>query len=236
MEGADQNHEQLVEALYDDAVLEEYRRPLDSYRVSFVPHVLGGLMVWCGNAVYGHLPSYMKFRAIEVIARVPYNSCASAIFTLLTMFYGDEKRALRLSTISQFARFAMDNETMHVVVISALARKEDCGGFIRRTLMPMIFAFLYFWISYLMYLLRPRWSLELNYVFEKHAFEQYSLFLTTHERELKTKMVESEFLAWYGRHPRSQYEFFRSVRNDELIHRNRSVHEIEMNVHRMKAA
>jgi len=45
---------------------------------------------------------------------------------------------------------------------------------------------------------------------------------------LKSKSIESEFLTWYGRHPRSQYEFFRSVRNDEIVHRNKSIHEISV--------
>jgi hypothetical protein len=47
---------------------------------------------------------------------------------------------------------------------------------------------------------------------------------------LSREMIESEFLSWYGRHPRSEYEFFRSVRNDELVHRNRSIHEIGLHV------
>ena len=83
-------------------------------------------------------------------------------------------------------------------------------------------------MSYILYLLNPRWSLETNYLFEQHAFDQYSLFLTQNEAALKSKSIEGEFLAWYGRHPRSQYEFFRSVRNDELVHRNRSVREISL--------
>lgn len=233
MEGAVSEHEQLIESLCDDAILQEYKKPFDDFRPSLLPRFLGGILVWCGNTVYGHRPSYLKFRAVEVIARVPYQSWASAAFTLLTMFYADEKRALRLSTISRFARFASDNETMHVVVISSLTRKEQPAGVIRYTIIPMLFAFFYFWMSYLIYLINPRWSLETNYLFEQHAFDQYSLFLSQNEETLKSKMIASEFLAWYGRHPRSQYEFFRSVRNDEIVHRNRSIHEIEMNKNRI---
>lgn len=58
------------------------------------------------------------------------------------------------------------------------------------------------------------------------------LWLMTDERAeheaLKACSIESEFLAWYGRHPRSEYEFFRSVHNDEIVHRNRSIHEIRL--------
>ncbi len=207
---------------------EEYKAPLDAHRIGIVPRLSGWILIGLGNIVYGRDPSYLKFRAIEVIARVPYHSWASAAFTLLTMFYRDEKRALQLTTISRFAHFASENETMHVVVISKLARSHEHAGLLRHTVIPMVFAFIYFWLSYLLYVLSPRSALELNYLFEDHAFEQYSSFLARCGEQLKHRTIESEYLTAYGRHPRSQYEFFESVRNDELIHRNRSIREIEM--------
>ena len=228
MDSAPVEHEKLVESLNDDAILAEYKKPLDNYRVGLVPRLLGGLLVGSGTLVYGNKPSYLKFRAIEVIARVPYQSWASAIFTLLTLFYSNEQRALRLSSISRFVRFAADSETMHVIVISALAKKEKRAGVLRYTLIPMLFALFYFWAAYLLYLVSARWSLEMNYLFESHAFSQYDRFIKENEEALKNKSVESEFLSWYGRNPRSQYEFFRSVRNDELIHRNQSIHQIPL--------
>lgn len=224
----DEEFERLVAELCDPSQLAAYRRPYDEYRPSFLPRLFGSLLVGFGNLVYGREPSYLKFRAVEVIARVPYHSWASAAFTLLTLGYTDEQRALHLSTIRNFARLASDNETMHVIVISCIAHREVKAGFFRYTLIPMLFAFFFFWVSYLLYLAKPRWSLELNYLFEDHAFEQYTRFLETHEDELKRKAVLSEYLDWYGREPRSQYEFFCTVRNDELVHRNRSIREIEL--------
>lgn len=221
-------YEALIESLNDNAALVAYRTPFDHYRVGLLPWAVGGSLIGIGNLLYGRAPSYQKFRAIEVIARVPYHSWSSAAFTLLTLFYSDEARALRLSQIARFASFAADNETMHVVVVSSLARQHGRTGFIRHTLLPTIFGFFYFWASYVLYLLSPRWALEMNYLFEDHAFEQYSLFLTTYGQELGHCTIESAYLAMYGRHPRSQFEFFRSVRNDELVHRNRSVREIAL--------
>lgn len=231
MHTLDAEHEALVESLRDPAVLADYAHPYDHYPVSFLPRVLGGLLVFAGNTVYGKRPSYQKFRAVEVIARVPYHSWSSAAFTLLTMFYADEKRALKLSAISHFARFASDNETMHVVVISQLARSEERAGIFRHTIIPMVFGFFYFWMSYVLYLINPRYSLELNYLFEQHAFDQYTQFLSEREDALKHKPIMSDFLEWYGRHCVSQYDFFSLVRNDELVHRNRSIREIDMHRH-----
>ena len=218
--------EQLSRELCDPASLEAYKKPLDSYYPALIPRLLGGFLVFCGNLVYGKKPSYLKFRAVEVIARVPYHSWSSAAYTLLTVFYSNEKKALKFSHLSQFARIAQDNETMHVVVISKLACEEQKVNFVIHTLIPMLFAFFYFWASYILYLVNRRYSLELNFCFESHAFEQYSLFLTENESALRSKAIESEFLSWYGRHPRSQYEFFMGVRNDEIIHRNLSIRAI----------
>ena len=219
-------HERLNGVLNDPEMLREYKEPCDAYRVSLLPRLLGGLLIGSGNLFYGTAPTYLKFRAIEIIARVPYFSWVAAMYTLMTMFFTDEQKAMKFSRVSSFARLAQDNETMHVVVISKLALREHRAGAIRHTVIPMLFAFGYYWSSYVLYFLRRRWALELNYLFENHAFHQYNEFLMRHGEELKDKAVGSEFLVWYGRHCRNQYEFFRSVRNDELIHRNQSLHEI----------
>lgn len=219
--------EDLVVSLNDEARLVEYKSEFDGYEVSPLPGFLGWLLVTCGNIVYGSEPSYKKFRAVEVIARVPYQSWASAAYTLLTMFYTDEKKALELSNTTRFGRKANDNETMHVVVISHIVSIEHkkISTFVH-TVIPMLFAFFYFWASYFLFLINKKWSYELNYLFESHAFEQYSIFLHRYGDRLKEKTIQSDFLAWYGRTPANQYEFFQSVRNDEIIHRNKSIEEI----------
>jgi len=218
--------EALNKSLNDPQTLKNYKEPLDKYRVSRIPRFLGLSLVWCGNLIYGKEPSYLKFRAVEVIARVPYHSWSSSAYTLLTLFYSDEKKAMSLSNTAKYAQIAQDNETMHVVVISQLAKGEEQAGFIRHTLIPMLFAFLYFWGSYILFLIKPRYSYELNYMFENHAFEQYSRFLELRGKELKEKPISSEFLKCYGRKPQNQYEFFLSIRNDEIIHRNTSIEQI----------
>lgn len=216
----------LNKKLNDDSFLIEYKKQYDGYKTSLFPHLLGKLLVWCGNLVYGKEPSYLKFRAVEVIARVPYHSWTSAAYTFLTLFYTNEEKALKFSNVATFSQIAQDNETMHVVVITQLAKKEEKAGFIRHTFIPMFFAFFYFWASYILYLINPRYSFELNYLFESHAFEQYNRFLENHDEDLKNKSITSNFLKWYGRNPKSQYDFFLSVRNDEIIHRNTSIDEI----------
>ncbi len=223
----DAEPEVLNTSLNDETALREYARPYDTYRPGLVPRVLGWFLVACGDLVYGKKPSYLKFRSVEVIARVPYQSWESAVYTLLTLFYSSEERAMELCKLSRFANLAKDNETMHVVVISQFEKRDRKHGVFLRTVIPMIFAFFYYWAAYWLYLISRRAALELNYLFEQHAFAQYSEFVEKNADALKAKSAESAYLAWYGRPCANQYEFFRSVRNDELIHRNRSIEEIE---------
>ncbi len=223
-----QDFENLVEKLNDDKYLAQYKSKYDFYKVSLLPEILGNLLVYAGNLFYGKEPSYLKFRAVEVIARVPYHSWTSAAYTLLTLFYTDEKRALDLARIKLFARHANDNETMHVVVVSHIVREEHkSSNVLLHSIIPMLFSFFYFWASYMLFLINKKWSYELNYLFEDHAYHQYSTFLSRYEDRLKNKTIESDFLRFYGRESANQYEFFRSVRNDEIVHRNYSIEEID---------
>lgn len=195
--------------------------------ITWLPRMLSAVLIRCGNLIYGREPSYLKFRAVEVIARVPYHSWSAAAFTLLTLWYADSVRALALSKLAAFAHTASQNETMHVIVISELTRQEEGSPHLHYTLIPILFAFVYFWASYLLYLIRPRLSFELNYLFESHAEAQYARFLALRGTELAGKPMHSEFLAWYGRSVVTQYDFFQSVLADERAHRTHALECID---------
>jgi len=223
------HHEQekLVQKLNDSVFFEEYKKKHDDYKTALLPLILGKLLVGSGNLIYGKEPSYKKFKAVEVIARIPYQSWEVASYTLLTLFYSNEAKAIELSKTSRFSRLAQDNETMHVVVISQIVKKAREGNFFIHTLIPLIFSFFYFWIGFLLYIFSPKSSFELNYLFENHALEQYSLFLEKNADKLRAAPVDSPYLKFYGREVSNEYDLFLSIRNDELIHRNESVEKIK---------
>lgn len=223
-------YERLARALNDDALRNAYAKPFDEYRPCFVARVLGNILISSGSFLYGKKPSYAKFKAIEVIARIPYQSWEMATYTLLTCFYSNEQRALELARTQAFSRTAQDNETMHVVVISNLACAHDRQGFFRHTFIPLIFSFSYFLSVFVLYLFSRRAALDLNYMFESHAYEEYDTFLKAKEKTLRRRPIASEFLAFYGREVRNEYELIELIRNDELIHRNRSVREQHANL------
>lgn len=223
-----EQHEALVKELLDAKQRAAYAAPYDAYRPGPVARALGWLLVGFGTLVYGAAPSYAKFKAIEVIARIPYQSWEAASYTLLTAFYGNEKRAINLTKLAIFGRFAQDTETLHVVVITQICRRLRCIGPIRHTLLPLLASFFYFWTLFILYLVSRRSALELNYVFENHAYHQYSAFLREHGERLRDTRVSSDFLAFYGRTHHNEYQLFEAIRNDELIHRNRSIRELEL--------
>jgi demethoxyubiquinone hydroxylase (CLK1/Coq7/Cat5 family) len=218
-----QEHEALNTRLLDNAFHAEYKQKGDGYRVGAVATALGRGLIWLGTIVYGKKPSYEKFKAIEVIARIPYQSWEVATYTLLTALYENEEKAIALSKEARFIRIAQDNETMHVVVLSQLVKERHGHRFLRHTLVPLLFSFIYFWITYLLYLLSRKRALEVNYLFESHAYEQYSRFLKENEESLKAAPLRSKFLDLYGRTAETEYELFLGIRNDELIHRNGSI-------------
>lgn len=220
------DHESEVARLKNPEALQAYIEDCNGYRPALVPRMLGALLVGAGNLVYGRKPSYEKFKAVEVIARIPYQSWESVAYTYLTAFYGDEHHAMRLSRVLPFARHAQDNETMHVVVISQLVRKYKRNSFIRHTLIPLLFSFFYYWVIWLLSMIDRHIAFELNFLFESHAYQQYTQFVSENKEDLLLRPVDSEYLKFYGREVANEYELFESIRLDEIIHRNASIQMI----------
>jgi hypothetical protein len=218
-------HEELVQALFETETFETYRENNARLEVGALPRFLGAILVTTGNFLYGAKPSYGKFKALEIVARIPYQSWEVATYMLLTLFFSDEQKAIRLSEASYFTRVAQDNETMHVVLMAGLAKKYQEDRFWLHTAIPVVFSTVYSLSIFLLFMLHRRSAYELNYLFESHAFDQYQCFLDQEGDRLKLAPLQSEFLQFYGRHAKNEYELFLSIRNDELIHRNQSITE-----------
>ena len=221
-----EEHENLLQQFKDKKELIKYKEAYDGMKTSFVPRLLAKILFGMVDVIYGKKPSIKKFKVIEVVARVPYQTWEFANYLFTTNFYMNEEKAIRFASRSDFGKFAQDNETMHVVVISQIAKKECKQFWLLHTLLPIILAYIYFLISTLLYFISSRYSYELNYLFENHAYNQYDWFIKDHTQKLKEKRLQSKFLSFYGRAIDNQLDFFESVKNDEIIHRNRSAVEI----------
>lgn len=216
-------HEKAVLELQDDTKRQKAWDDYKDVEVSPIARFVSDLIINTATVIYGKKPSYKKFRAIEVIARIPYQSWEVFSYCAQTVFFTNERKALRLAEVSEFSRLAEDNETMHVVVISQLMKKHEKGSLLRDHLAPVLLSFFYWWASFILYGIKKKWSFDINYLFESHAYNEYQKFIDEKKDSLSGIYVESDFLKLYGREVKDELEFFELVRNDELLHRNSSI-------------
>lgn len=221
-----QEHEQLLKELQDGEKLKAYKEAYDGLKTAPLPRFFAKVLFGFIDVLYGKKASLLKFKVLEVVARVPYQTWEFVSYLATTNFYNNEKRAVQYASVADFGKFAQDNETMHVVVISKICRDERVGNWFMHTLIPILMAYFYMIISTILYALERKHSYELNYMFEDHAYNQYTEFLNENAEDLKQKTVDSQFLDYYGRQVSNQYDFFVSVKNDEIIHRNDSAIEM----------
>ena len=86
-------------------------------------------------------------------------------------------------------------------------------------------AFVYYQLSWVLFVVRPKWSYRLNADFEDHATHTYLDFVDDHPELDRTPWV-SAFADEYG--PWStQGDLFRSIALDEAHHRDESEHRMD---------
>ncbi len=223
------SHERLLKKLNNKEKLRIYKEKYDNYKTGIFPRIISNFLFGTVDILYGFKPSIQKFKVIEVVARVPYETWEFVNYFLITSFFNNEDKAIKYSKIANFGKFSQDNETMHVVVISQICKNENKGNWFSHTLVPIILAYIYFFISTILYIFSKKASYELNYLFENHAYNQYSKYILENKDKLKNKKFNSKYLEYYGRKINNELDLFISIRNDEIIHRNKSIEYIIFN-------
>ena len=177
------------------------------------------------DLVYGRESSLEKFRVLEVVARVPYQAWEQVSFVAVTHTHSDTTTAREIHDRVLEARTQQDNELYHLLIIEELL---DSQGFrrslVRGTILPQLIAFLYYQLSWALFVVRPRWSYALNADFEDHATHTYLDFVADHPQLDDTPWV-SAFADEYGRWP-TLGDLFRSIALDEQHHRDESERHI----------
>lgn len=219
-------HEALLAQLRDADTLKTYKETYDNLPTSWLPRLFANILFGSLNLVYGKNINIQRFRVIEVIARVPYQTWEFVNYLITTHFYMNEHKAIECALRADSGKFAQDNETMHVVVISQICKQERRGNWFMHTFLPIIVSYIYFIISTILYLIDRKHSYQLNYLFEDHAYHAYQTFIDKNRERLEKKPVYSDFLNYYGRSCENQLELFESIKNDEIIHRNESAIEM----------
>jgi len=195
-------------------------RPRRNYSVA--ARILFGLM----DLLYGRDASLMKYRVLEIVARVPYQAWENVAYVAITHTSDTPEFARDIHDRVVETRAQQDNEQWHLLIIEEMLHASGHRHrLVRDRIIPQIVAFAYYQLSWALYTISPRWSYRLNADFEDHAEHEYMNYVADHP-ELDASPWESFFSDDYGAHE-TVGDLFRSIGNDERIHKEESEALIE---------
>ena len=169
------------------------------------------------DRLYGDPRTLEKFRVLELVARVPYQAWENVAYVAVTHTASHPDFARRIFNSVRASRFEQDNEQWHLLILEELTADRPKRRFIRNRIVPQLLAFAYYQLSWLLFVVRPKWSYRLNADFEDHAEHEYALLVGEHP-EWETVPYDGEFAADFGRYD-SLADLFRQIGYDERLHR-----------------
>jgi ubiquinol oxidase len=174
------------------------------------------------DAVYGKDRTLSKFKVLELVARVPYQSWEQVAYIAITHTHKDPDFSRRVFDRVSQSRSQEDNEQWHLLILEEMITKRGIAeGRIRFGVIPQVLAFVYYQLSILLYVLRPSWSYRLNADFEDHAEHEYAHFVDEHP-EWEQEPFESAFADDYAR-VTTVADLFRQISYDERVHKDESI-------------
>lgn len=207
-------HEALVRAQAD--TLAAPRRPYG---------VLARVLFFALDALYGKKRTLSKFKVLELVARVPYQSWEQVAYIAITHVHNRTGQARRIYDRVRESREQQDNEQWHLLILEELiAQSGKRESRIYYFWIPQLIAVVYYQISWLLFVVKPAASYRLNADFEDHAEHEYMELVLEHP-EWETTPFHSEFADDYG-HFKSLADLFRQIGHDERVHKEESEHAL----------
>lgn len=194
----------------------EQQRTLDSprRRYGLAARALFAAM----DLFYGRRRSLSKFKVLELIARVPYQAWENVAYVAVTHRYSRPTLARRVFDRVDESRRQQDNEQWHLLILEELVDEQGRREpFVRYRLLPQAIAFVYYQLTWILYVLRPVWSYRLNADFEDHAEHEYALLVSEHP-DWEHRSYDGAFTADFGDFD-SLADLFRQIGYDERLHR-----------------
>ncbi len=174
------------------------------------------------DLVYGRGRTLSKFKVLEVIARVPYQSWEQVAYVAMTHTYAKPDFARRVFEFVRESRAQQDNEQWHLLILQEQVQKKALNeGFFFYGILPQVVAFLYYHISWILYVIRPALSYALNADFEDHAEHEYMEFVRENPA-LESEPYQSDFARDYGSFA-NLADLFRNIGLDERHHKEESL-------------
>jgi ubiquinol oxidase len=173
------------------------------------------------DTIYGRTRTPSKFKVLEVVARVPYQSWEQAAYIAITHVHERKGVARRIHDRVLESRAQQDNEQWHLLIIDELIAKSGVvENRIKFFWIPQAIALVYYQVSWLTFVLKPDWSYRLNADFEDHAEHEYALMVAEHP-EWETTSFDSSLAEDYGEYE-SLADVFRQIGHDERVHKHES--------------
>lgn len=213
-----------MERLTSEQLKQEQQKTLASSQMRY--GLLAHLLFVTADLLYGRRKSLSKFKVLEIIARMPYQAWENVAYIAITHTHADPDFSRRIFEWVRESRLQQDNEQWHLLILEELKNKKGIReNFFQHWIIPQVIAFFYYHISWLLYVIRPKWSYLLNAHFEDHAEHEYMEYVAENP-SLETEPFESMFREDYGRFA-SLADLFRQIGHDERVHKLESLARLD---------
>ena len=213
-----------MERLNSEQLKQEQRQTLASPRMRY--GFLARLLFFSMDLLYGRKKGLSKFKVLEIIARVPYQAWENVAYVALTHTHTAPQFARRIYERVKESRVQQDNEQWHLLIIGELTAKRGIGeNLLLHGFVPQVIDFFYYHVSWILYVIRPKWSYLLNAYFEDHAEHEYMEYVTENS-DLEAQPFDSMFAEDYG-HFTSLADLFRQIGYDERVHKLESLARVD---------
>jgi hypothetical protein len=200
-------------------LLEEQQRTLDTPRRRY--GIGTRIMFVAMDLLYGRARTLSKFRVLEIVARVPYQTWENVSYRQITRRHRSAYDIRRLSDRVREFRAQQDNEQWHLMILSEIVgRTKGRENRLWYDILPRLMAIGYWHFAWLLYVIRPAWSHRLNADFEDHAEHEYALLVKENPQWEHTPYT-TEQCAEYGSFA-SLADVFRQIGHDERMHKQES--------------
>lgn len=190
------------------------------------PGISARLLFSSMDLLYGRQASLRKFRVLEVVARVPYMAWEQVGYVAITHTHARPGFAREIHDEVTSVRAQQDNEFFHLLILEELLQRRGVVMRpVRDRLVPQLLAWAYYQLSWLLFVVKPRWSYALNAQFEDHAEHEYMEFVAGHP-ELESEPWVTDFRTDYGDHE-TVADVLRAIGLDERHHKDESLERID---------
>lgn len=188
--------------------------------------LLARMLFFTLDLLYGKKRTLSKFKVLELVARVPYQAWEQVAYIAITHMHGQTNFARRIHHRVREAREQQDNEQWHLLILSDLIdRSGKRENRIYYFWIPQAIALVYYQVSWLLFVIRPKLSYGLNADFEDHAEHEY-MALVAENPQWDSEPYDAAFSADYGSF-QSTADVLRQIGHDERVHKLGSLEAIK---------